>query len=1262
MDSNCDYLLYTKVDDNHEEYDYESCALCYNYPIQKEAICLNYTPNCSTPIIPLDVALSECMSTHIEALDMNDESIWTDIQFTRSETMLRFLNRDRNIIALQGAIHMRDVSPNGTWLSEMSVCVKSVSRLKLAGMLCMHLPELNKIVIEQKNDDGLLYLANKWLLKKNNISEAIELFGPFACDAMLAPILHVILRSDWIKERKKLGENNNELKLGWAQEFYNWKSVTVTRNHCMVFTHHRKCPNQNTRVHGHRIITFILDKMRWCGYTPWSAVEAVRCSENLITKIECAGCKSLVLTSCVFLMECAAAEASKKHDWLVRNEAVVQLCWLLYHIHEPEGYDAGKLIDVWSKSIMLHSIAFHEYKVKTALCDLESLVVMFANDHLSVWSHTTVEPKDKYHCLPNSEILEVLKQNNGFASKEEPVVYPIRSEEDVNISISVDVLTEASDTMEARAQDVDTIVQALVSCFPRVSALALDQLTLMTPNTKKFSGLIWPVFVNSTRACYQLFKALALPVSPSPVYILELLARAWRRVASEVLECFTPMSTGGVVKVSCEHYMNYFRAPLETLATFNIISTSERNLMIDILRNGVLPCFAGRGDSTPDQLVNSTIALTFAACGLRVFSGDKSDSNDVDVYITSAGLLYFAAWYLLVYAAALHTQPILKKKVSHAGSDADKHLCAALKLGRGKEGLTNVEFFDGKEVVQALRIVFRDLLDIDTVLHIAELYGPELLVQLPYMKRLNLNPSSVKTAIEFRDLWFAKECRNESYIEHGEAPFAYLGNIALGLHSSIKGTSTKCHSRPIAQALHGLDNGFDPWCKSLWVFDTEQDNVGVDDLLRESLLRETIQDEPYETFHSLDTDSNGLSDEVVKSMTDDSSDSSDDSNLNNGTFEDDSSSPEPEHVANGNWRYICQGLQVDIDKLGFGKDHTFLTMTKLNNTPRNPKRLSAPVLSIPCMTNIASTIYAKKPTTMDTRGCKAQYSTLIDALWVLFTHHVSCQVSAKAASPEVTESQLPSTPAALAVMIHLVVKSFNLDNPKSLGVCNDIEAIYKTLCREENKFLPITAIVGGMFRLNVELNVKGYTYYISNQSYDELWAPGSICYNNGIWHVISQSLTLSIPLPLEKSTSNCHHSGTLAAYVRLNNLKVKQVPSDGYCGFHTVAVLLGLAANSNYKLRKKLVGKTVDYMQKNPSDAGIQVYLQLHETKTSDQLNTLLMQSKRWLSVDEVALILQAHGKLSDVITENSYPIYNPEVTHFLIKDHHYEPVKPLCL
>lgn len=94
--------------------------------------------------------------------------------------------------------------------------------------MCVCTPELNQIVLQQKNDDGLLYLLHRWSENDKHMKQGIELFGPFVCDAVLAPVLHYVLRSDWIEERKELEDSNNELQLGWAHEFYN--SNTETRN------------------------------------------------------------------------------------------------------------------------------------------------------------------------------------------------------------------------------------------------------------------------------------------------------------------------------------------------------------------------------------------------------------------------------------------------------------------------------------------------------------------------------------------------------------------------------------------------------------------------------------------------------------------------------------------------------------------------------------------------------------------------------------------------------------------------------------------------------------------------------------------------------------------------------------------------------------------------------------------------------------------------------------------------------------------------
>ncbi len=131
-------------------------------------------------------------------------------------------------------------------------------------------------------------------------------------------------------------------------------------------------------------------------------------------------------------------------------------------------------------------------------------------------------------------LLEVIEQNESFHPKRELAVYPLRKK--VNFDTPPTVFNAPSYGMEARAQDPEVVSQALVVCFPKVAASALCDLTFKAPKDPQFSGKIWLVFMNSTRACYQLFRALALPMSPSPVYTLELLVRGWRRVPTVAVD------------------------------------------------------------------------------------------------------------------------------------------------------------------------------------------------------------------------------------------------------------------------------------------------------------------------------------------------------------------------------------------------------------------------------------------------------------------------------------------------------------------------------------------------------------------------------------------------------------------------------------------------------------------------------------------------------------------------------------------------------
>lgn len=129
------------------------------------------------------------------------------------------------------------------------------------------------------------------------------------------------------------------------------------------------------------------------------------------------------------------------------------------------------------------------------------------------------------------------------------------------------------------------------------------------------------------------------------------------------------MSTGGLVTFSYDHYRRHFINPIDTLYKYNLINESKRGIMKEVLMKGVLPCFAGKGDSAPDRLMSSTLALTFAGCGVYVMEADvNGDDNGTCVTVTSAGLLYFAAWYVLVYAGAVHMLPTLKVSLSRTGS------------------------------------------------------------------------------------------------------------------------------------------------------------------------------------------------------------------------------------------------------------------------------------------------------------------------------------------------------------------------------------------------------------------------------------------------------------------------------------------------------------------------------------------------------------------------------------------------------------------
>lgn len=406
-------------------------------------------------------------------------------------------------------------------------------------------------------------------------------------------------------------------------------------------------------------------------------------------------------------------------------------------------------------------------------------------------------------------------------------------------------------------------------------------------------------------------------------------------------------------------------------------------------------------------------------------------------------------------------------------------------------------------MVRALRFV--DLLYIGTIVWVAELYIPELLTQLPYAKKLNLIPGTVKSALESRDVWFVKE--HGDLLTSDEPPFAYLGNLAHGFHSSIEGTVSS-ESRPIVRALHGPDTEeFDLWCDSIWV--PIDEGADIDLHIRDTITVDSGLKQLEDTGEEFYDPDNLLHTKVSQTPPKESASSTSPIEV----------SPKTE-VEEGktNCQRVCKGLLVDtVDNLGFGLQKTFLTEVSQKQFEKSLLRTTPPVKT-PCMTNIASTVYSKCHDNTVAFNNTTPHTTLIEAIWVLFKSPTS-----EMTGPFMSE---PSTPEALAVMMHLVV---NVLKPytESLGVCNDI-MFRSNSCDQESQFIPVAAMAGGLFGVNMELHVKGYTYNIINNHY-RMWAPGVLTYTNKAWYTSNESVTVRIPC--EISTVNCYHTGTSGAYM-----------------------------------------------------------------------------------------------------------------------------------
>lgn len=167
--------------------------------------------------------------------------------------------------------------------------------------------------------------------------------------------------------------------------------------------------------------TGILKEMQRRCYTPWSAICSVRQHEEDILFLECRGCKLAVLEHCAFLMECAVYEASKEHDWLVRNEAMIQFCWTMYYVdtvandagseEEEEGTqqsdweqeqdltedteEDGEDLDL-AYNILVHRVALES---RDGSLDIPSIVVMYEIDHGPIKNHLREKSSPSSKCI-----------------------------------------------------------------------------------------------------------------------------------------------------------------------------------------------------------------------------------------------------------------------------------------------------------------------------------------------------------------------------------------------------------------------------------------------------------------------------------------------------------------------------------------------------------------------------------------------------------------------------------------------------------------------------------------------------------------------------------------------------------------------------------------------------------------------------------------------------------------------------------------------
>lgn len=1232
MDRQCDYLVYSHrrtLDD--EEHSVE-CDICNNVTEQQKYKTVKVTGKHNTESYGLGVMINYVHDTLSEHKQTNAIELYTPTP-----------RPDVGVIKTIGDFTMRDIPCCGTWFGTMSYVTEAFNRLRKAAGVCHHLPALQKLVLEQKNDDRLLHLVSKYVQQSDAISLIIDMFGVFACDVILAPILHAVLRSDWLRSEKLSDETHNALKLGWAQEFYNYKIVPTDTKHEMVFSAFKECDKDETKhnqrcVAVNNIMRKMIGFMARHGYTPWAAVNSVRTVESdLCATLICTDatakhcvCADRLFASCAYLLECAAVEAAVCWDWLTRNEAVVQLCWVLCQIH---GTMDTVVLDT-KRLCSIHTVHMHAaYDYLQSQDNVCCAAILYANNHLSTTEHQQTENA-------GVEVVEKTTTTTIDHIKDElaPTTTPTRTIMGSVVAVSglfydnicrdVTVLDTARFANREALPDKPACIAAhILLHYPRVSESAIKQLSFVLPTRKSYLGIFWPEFVNATRACYSIYKAISLPPAPNPVYVMDLLVHAWRSIKNKTMRTFVPFATGPMHHIGSEHYQTHFAGPLNILQTRRVITERERTRVERTLREGVLPWFSGPGDSCSDKVISYTLAVAYAGCGVYLGRGPNNRDTNCSpnaVVVTHAGVIYFAVWYILVYICAVHTQPGLKKTVLDSNSEANKLVTELFDVNDG-----TVTYFDGQRLRSLLSLIFDGLLEENEHLHIATLCIPAMWSQLRYVT--DTYPGDVYATLSVKRNYFIKV---NNITNRATKQRLYLGAIAENVHSTKNGTLRNPFNRHVANAIDSvLDIEYDVWCNTLFEIDDSTEVLSFAETLTLDLNDATrgCSTEPNtDTCTTADVDDN-----IISSL----------------------------------------GRKNDVVCLCPG-----LTVTGLSTTPVkvaiNTENVDRFNYTVGCEDVNVSTLSLNNLKQIDVVSCPAEQSTvfkqqklnasktreynrLIEALWYLLCgEHPTGE---------------PETPARLAVMVHLVAK--NIQTQDSIfAICADIKKLYGT-CNKTDAFLPIVSIVCHMYKVNIPIKMGDFVYLCKNKTNDPhttnaagwlLWDDGN---NSGPrWLVIHSAQYNSA------STTNLAHTGiidadTLSAYLSLNKLYKEDVPSDDYCGFHTINRLLNIYNPTNNKstqsmsqLRNIIARTTCDYVRNRGKDEhSVKTYLDClqRESSTNGKVNVFdtLMEDKRWLTVSDISIIFLAYDKKCDFILETTYPIYRKDTHYIILHNNHYTPV-----